>query len=67
MGMNPAQIKAMQQQMQAAAAGTPPMASPGAGISPEQLKQLEAQYRNMGMDPAQIKAMLQMMTNVPAR
>jgi hypothetical protein len=62
MGMNPAQIKAMQQQMQAAGAGTPAMAMPGAGMSVDQMKQLLAQYRKMGMDPAQLAAIEQMMT-----
>jgi hypothetical protein len=57
MGMNPAQIQAMQMQMQAASA-----AGPGAGLSAEQLKQMQAQYQAMGTDPAQIKAMQQMMT-----
>jgi hypothetical protein len=61
MGMNPAQIKAMQQQMQAAAAGTPAMAMPGAGMSADQMKQLLEQYRKMGMDPAQLAAIEQMM------
>jgi hypothetical protein len=58
MGMNPAQIKAMQQQMQAANPG-----GTGAGISAEQMKQMQAQYQAMGMDPAQIKAMQRMMTS----
>jgi hypothetical protein len=70
MGINPAQIgamqQAMQQQMQAAAAGTPATAMPAGGISPEQIKQMEEQYRKMGMDPTQIKAMLQMMTAASA-
>jgi hypothetical protein len=66
MGMNPAQIKAMQQQMQVAAAGTPAPAIQGASISPEQMKQMAEQYQKMGMDPAQIKAMLQMMTAASA-
>jgi hypothetical protein len=66
MGINPAQIQAMQQQMQAAAAGAPATAMPAGGISPEQIKQMEEQYRKMGMDPAQIKAMLQMMTAASA-
>jgi hypothetical protein len=50
MGMNPAQIQAMQMQ------GTP-----GGAMSPEQMKQMEEQYRKMGMKPAQIKAMQQQM------
>jgi hypothetical protein len=70
MGVNPAQIQAMQQamqqQMQASGAGTPATAMPAGGISPEQIKQMEEQYRKMGMDPAQIKAMLQMMTAASA-
>ena len=66
MGINPAQIKAMQQQMQAAAAGTPATAMPAGGISPEQIEQMLQQYRKMGMDPAQIKAMQQMMTAASA-
>ncbi|HEV2086396.1 MAG TPA: hypothetical protein VGR09_15065 [Gemmatimonadales bacterium] len=66
MGMNPVQIKAMQQQMQMAAAATPGTGMPAGGISPEQIKQMEEQYRKMGMDPAQIKAMLQMMTDASA-
>lgn len=56
MGMTPAQIQAMQQQM---------MASPGAGLSAEQLKQVQQQYQQMGMDPAQLQAMQQMMANMP--
>ena len=66
MGMNPAQIQAMQQQMQAAAAGTRAAAMPAGGISPEQIKQMLEQYRKMGMDPAQIKAIQQMMTAASA-
>ena len=70
MGMNPVQIKAMQQvvqqQMQAAAAATPGTGMLAGGVSPEQIKQMEEQYRKMGMDPAQIKAMLQMMTAASA-
>jgi hypothetical protein len=57
MGINPAQIQAMQLQMQAATPG-----AAGAAMSAEQLKQMQAQYQAMGMDPAQIKAMQQMMT-----
>jgi outer membrane protein OmpA-like peptidoglycan-associated protein len=64
MGMNPAQIKAMQQQMQMAAAGTPAPAMQGASLSPEQMKQMAEQYQKMGMDPAQIKAMQQMMAGM---
>lgn len=56
LGMNPTQIKAMQQQMQAATPGAPGMA-----LSEEQLKQLQAQYQAMGMNPVQIKAMQQQM------
>jgi hypothetical protein len=66
MGMNPAQIKAMQQQMLMAAAGTPAPAMQGASISPEQIKQMLEQYRKMGMDPAQINAIQQMMTAASA-
>jgi hypothetical protein len=51
MGMDPAQIKAMQQMMM----------TPGAGMSPAQIKQMQEQYRKMGMDPAQIQAMQQQM------
>jgi uncharacterized protein YbaP (TraB family) len=51
MGMDPAQIKAMQQMM----------VTPGAGMSPAQIKQMQEQYRKMGMDPAQIQAMQQQM------
>lgn len=54
MGMNPAQIQAMQQQM---------IATPGAGLSPEQIKQMQEQYRKMGMNPAQVQAMQAMMTS----
>lgn len=57
MGMNPAQIQAMQMQMQAATPG-----AAGAAMSAEQLKQMQAQYQAMGMDPAKIQAMQQMMT-----
>jgi hypothetical protein len=64
MGMNPAQIKAMQQQMVVAAAGTPAPAMQGASLSPEQMKQMAEQYQKMGMDPAQIKAMQQMMAGI---
>jgi hypothetical protein len=64
MGMNPAQIKAMQQQMVVAAAGTPAPTMQGASISPEQMKQMAEQYQKMGMDPAQIKAMQQMMAGM---
>jgi hypothetical protein len=64
MGMNPAQIKAMQQQMLVAAAGAPAPAMQGASISPEQMKQMAEQYQKMGMDPAQIKAMQQMMAGM---
>lgn len=56
MGMKPAQIQAMQQQMQAAS-----VATPGTGLSAEQLKQMQAQYQAMGMNPAQIQAMQQQM------
>ena len=66
MGINPAQIQAMQQQMQAAAAGPAATGIPAGGISPEQIKQLLEQYQKMGMDPAQIKAMEQMMTAASA-
>jgi len=66
MGMNPVQIKAMQQQMQMAAAATPGTGMPAGGISPDQIKQMLEQYRKMGMDPAQIKAMQQMMTAASA-
>ena len=59
MGMNPEQVRAMQQQMQGSASS-----SPGAGISPEQLKQMQDQYKAMGMDPAQIQAMQQAMTGM---
>jgi outer membrane protein OmpA-like peptidoglycan-associated protein len=55
MGLNPAQIQAMQQQM---------TASPGAGISPDQMKQMMEQYQKMGMDPAQLQAMQQMMAGM---
>ena len=55
MGMSPAQIQAMQQQM---------MASPGAGISADQMKQMIEQYQKMGMDPAQLQAMQQMMAGM---
>jgi hypothetical protein len=51
MGMDPAQIQAMQQMM----------VMPGAGMSPAQIKQMQEQYRKMGMDPAQIQAMQQLM------
>jgi hypothetical protein len=34
-------------------------------MSPEQLKQMQEQYKKMGMDPAQIQAMQQMMTGMP--
>jgi hypothetical protein len=57
MGMSPAQMQAMQQQMNATQA---------AGISADQLKQMEEQYRKMGMDPAQLQAMQQMMANMPS-
>jgi hypothetical protein len=60
MGMKPAQIKAMQQQMQMAAAGTPATAMP----SPDQMKQMMEQYKKMGMDPAQLQAMQQMMAGM---
>jgi outer membrane protein OmpA-like peptidoglycan-associated protein len=60
MGMKPAQIKAMQQQMQMAAAGTPATAMP----SPDQMKQMMEQYKKMGMDPAQLQAMQQMMASM---
>jgi hypothetical protein len=59
MGMNPEQVKAMQQQMQASASS-----SPGVGISPEQLKQMQEQYKAAGMDPAQIQAMQQAMAGM---
>jgi hypothetical protein len=64
MGMNPAQIKAMQQQMQMAAAATPGTAMPAGGISPDQMKQMLEQYKKMGMDPAQLQAMQQMMAGM---
>jgi hypothetical protein len=52
-GMPSANLSAAQlQQMQGA---------PGGTMSPEQLKQMEEQYRKMGMQPAQIKAMQQQM------
>ncbi|MEA2712917.1 MAG: hypothetical protein QOK27_878, partial [Gemmatimonadales bacterium] len=60
MGMKPAQIKAMQQQMQMAAAGTPATAMP----SPDQMKQMMEQYKKMGMDPAQLQAMQQMVAGM---
>jgi hypothetical protein len=59
MGMNPAQIQAMTQQMTAAqTAGTPAV-----GMSADQMQQLLEQYRKMGMDPAQLQAMQEMMAN----
>jgi hypothetical protein len=64
MGMKPAQIKAMQQQMQMAAAGTPATAMPPGGVSPDQMKQMIEQYKKMGMDPAQLQAMQQMMAGM---
>ena len=64
LGMNPAQIQAMQQQMLVATAGTPAPAMQGASLSPEQMKQMAEQYQKMGMDPAQIKAMQQMMAGM---
>jgi hypothetical protein len=64
MGMNPAQIQAMRQQMLVAAAGTPAPAMQGASLSPEQMKQMAEQYQKMGMDPAQIKEMQQMMAGM---
>jgi outer membrane protein OmpA-like peptidoglycan-associated protein len=57
MGMNPAQIKAMQQQMLAASPATAT-----AAISAEQQKVLQAM---MGMDPAQLKAMQGMSPATP--
>lgn len=62
MGMNPVQIKAMQQQM--AASATPGTAMPAGGISPDQMKQMLEQYKKMGMDPAQLQAMQQMMAGM---
>lgn len=35
----------------------PTTGMPGAGMSPEQLKQMQEQYGKMGMSPAQVKAM----------
>jgi hypothetical protein len=67
MGMNPAQIQAMQQQavmqqtMQQQMMQQQMMA-PGVRPSPEQVKQLLEQYRQMGMDPAQIKMIEAMLT-----
>jgi len=35
------------------------MVSPGAGMSAEQIRQIQEQYRKMGIDPALIQAMQQ--------
>jgi hypothetical protein len=67
MGMNPVQLRAMQQMMAGMAAGTrSEQAAEGMAISPEQLQQAMAQYRRMGMDPAQLAAMQPMMASVAA-
>ena len=46
--------------------GQPSTGMPGMGMSPEQLKQMQEQYKKMGMDPAQLQAMQQMMAGTPA-
>lgn len=53
-------------------AGVPPVAVPGQpsvgmpamAISPEQMKQMQEQYKKMGMDPEQLRAMQEMMAGM---
>ncbi len=45
--------------------GQPSTGMPGMAMSPEQLKQMQEQYKKMGMDPAQLQAMQQMMAGMP--
>jgi len=49
----------------AAMPGQPSTGMPGMSMSPEQLKQMQEQYKKMGLDPAQLQAMQQMMAGAP--
>ena len=44
--------------------GQPSVAMPAMAISPEQMKQMQEQYKKMGMDTAQLRAMQEMMAGM---
>ena len=44
--------------------GQPSTGMPAMGMSPEQMKQMQEQYKKMGVDPAQLRAMQEMMAGM---
>jgi len=44
--------------------GQPSVGAPGMGMSAEQMKQMQEQYKKMGMDTAQLRAMQEMMAGM---